>query len=168
MNIKEMTKEEILEFLKNRKIRCANEQESIDVQKKLFDLDIKWISGVKGNIEKSYLFYINKQNKLTHGDDYNYWIDDDRKELSVQELFNIQIKEEPKPKFDPNILQPFDKVLVRDEDTNKWGISFFDTYESRYFHCIEDTYYQCVPYNEETKHLHRTNTEAPEFYQIWK
>jgi hypothetical protein len=169
-NNNEMTKEEILEFLKNRKIRCASEQESIDVQKKLFDLGIKWISNFRPDVEKFYLFYINEQNQLTRGVIYKYWVDDDRKELSVQELLSIQIKEEQKPKFNPNTLQPFDKVLVRDDDTCKWGISFFDIYEYElgHFCCIEDTYYQCVPYNEETKHLHRTNNEAPEFYQIWK
>jgi hypothetical protein len=34
-NNNEMTKAEILEFLKNRKIRCSSEQESIDAQKKI-------------------------------------------------------------------------------------------------------------------------------------
>jgi hypothetical protein len=113
---------------------------------------------------------LNDINFLIPVENYKDWIEDPREELKVQDLLDIQIKEEQKPKFNPNTLQPFDKVLVRDEDTNKWGISFFDIYEyeSGYFCCIEDTYYQCVPYNEETKHLHRTNNEAPEYYQIWK
>jgi hypothetical protein len=64
------------------------------LKKKLFDLGIKWISNFRPDVEKFYLLYINEQNQLTRGVNYKYWIDDDRKELSVQELLSIQIKEE--------------------------------------------------------------------------
>jgi hypothetical protein len=170
---KKMTKEEALEFLKNKKILCKNEKESLEVQnkflelrKKLLNLDCIWRTTTK----MYYLFFIDNISVFTPIDNYNVWVEDPREELKVQELLSIQIKEEQKPKFNPNTLQPFDKVLVRDDDTCKWGISFFDIYEYElgHFCCIEDTYYQCVPYNEETKHLHRTNNEAPEYYQIWK
>lgn len=78
------------------------------------------------------------------------------------------------PKFDPKTLQPFDKVLVRDDHNQKWECSLFS-----YINIIDDIYYPyvtiintgykyCIPYNEETKHLVGTSEEAPEFYRYWE
>ena len=53
-----------------------------------------------------------------------------------------------KAKFDPNTLNPFDKVLARN-DIEDWSCVFFS-------HIVRD---------EETKHLVGTNKEAPEFYR---
>ena len=77
-----------------------------------------------------------------------------------------------KPKFDPNTLQPFDKVLVRDTNSEKWRIQLFshiikDCFPSEY-HCINSCYNFCIPYNMETKHLVGTTDEAPEFYRYWE
>ena len=78
-----------------------------------------------------------------------------------------------KPKFDPNTLKPFDKVLVRDDRNEKWQCSLFS-----YININDDIYYSyvaintgykcCIPYNEETKHLIGTKDEAPEYYRYWK
>lgn len=77
------------------------------------------------------------------------------------------------PKFDPNTLKPFDKVLVRDDRNEKWQCSLFS-----FINIIDDIYYPyvaittghkcCIPYNDETKHLVGTNDEAPEYYKYWK
>ena len=77
-----------------------------------------------------------------------------------------------KPKFDPKTLQPFDKVLVRDINSEKWKIQLFshiikDCFPSEY-HCIGSCYNFCIPYNDDTKHLVGTNEEAPEFYKYWE
>ena len=76
-----------------------------------------------------------------------------------------------KPKFNPNTLKPFDKVLVRDINSEKWKIQLFshiikDCFPSEY-HCIGSCYNFCIPYNDDTKHLVETNEEAPEFYRYW-
>ena len=76
-----------------------------------------------------------------------------------------------KPKFDPKTLQPFDKVLVRDINSEKWKIQLFshiikDCFPSEY-HCIGSCYNFCIPYNDDTKHLVGTNQEAPEYYRYW-
>ena len=81
--------------------------------------------------------------------------------------FNVK-----KPKFDPKTLQPFDKVLVRDTNSEKWRIQLFshiikDCFPSEY-HCINSCYNFCIPYNMETKHLVGTTDEAPEFYRYWE
>lgn len=77
-----------------------------------------------------------------------------------------------KPKFDPKTLCPFDKVLVRDRDVERWSCGIFShiinvcvPYE---FHCICSVYQYCIPYNDDTKYLVDTTKEAPEFYRYWE
>ena len=77
-----------------------------------------------------------------------------------------------KVKFDPNTLKPFDKVLVRDINSEKWKIQLFshiikDCFPHEY-HCIGSCYNFCIPHNDDTKHLVSTNDEAPEFYRYWE
>lgn len=81
----------------------------------------------------------------------------------------------PKPKeerFDPKTLQPFDKVLVRDETgNNNWNASLFIRIEPGWDYTvltISSAWKWCVPYNEDTKHLLGTSKEAPEFYRWWE
>ena len=82
--------------------------------------------------EKQRLFNALKEN------DYEW--DAEKKELKKIE-----------PKFDINILQPFDKVLGRNSNTSYWVVSFFGCIKkgSNYkFICSDNIYYkQCVPYN---------------------
>ena len=76
-----------------------------------------------------------------------------------------------KHKFDPKTLQPFDKVLVRDYNTEKWECDFFShTIESGVYKyaTIKCVFRQCIPYNDDTKHLVCTTEEAPEFYRYWE
>lgn len=80
-----------------------------------------------------------------------------------------------KEKFDPKTLQPFDKVLVRDDDpcvfwrcsfySHTWGHENITTYR---YAAMDDSYAFCIPYNDETKHLVGTTDEAPEFYRYWE
>ena len=52
--------------------------------------------------------------------------------------------------------KPFDRVLVRDYDSQNWKCGIFSQYmqdvQYKYL-CVGNTYMQCIPYNEETKHL---------------
>lgn len=80
-------------------------------------------------------------------------------------------KFEPKqPKFDPNTLQPFDKVLVRDGKAESWMCDIYShkLKDDNFYVCISNEYYYCIPYNEETKHLVGTTEEASEFYRYWE
>ena len=72
-------------------------------------------------------------------------------------------------KFDINTLKPFDKVLARDGSSYKWVVSFFSHLKDTGFKfvCSSDVYQECVPYNDETKHLIGTNKECPEYYKTW-
>ena len=74
-------------------------------------------------------------------------------------------------KFDVSTLHPFDKVLVRDYKTSRWGVGLFAYYKegvSRPFWCNTASWGQCVPYNDDTKHLIGTMNDAPEYYKVWE
>ena len=73
-------------------------------------------------------------------------------------------------KFDPKTLQPFDKVLVKDDDTCNWRVDFYSNkVESKKFPymCVGAICKYCIPYNNNTKHLVGTSDEAPEYYRWW-
>ena len=76
-----------------------------------------------------------------------------------------------KPKFDPNTLNPFDKVLARN-DREEWNCTFFSHIvkdeETYPYACGYDMFTYCIPYNDDTKHLIGTTEEAPECYRYWE
>ena len=57
--------------------------------------------------------------------------------------------------------KPFDKVLVRGGDSCTWRIEFFEREDKDNkafpYACMNYNYGECIPYNEETKHLLGTN-----------
>ena len=73
-------------------------------------------------------------------------------------------------KFDPKTLHPFDKVLTRCDNSEKWDIDLFGYFDNLYKGvCCLDAYLKmCIPYNEETKHLVGTKNDCPEYYKWWK
>ena len=72
------------------------------------------------------------------------------------------------PKFDPNTLQPFDKVLVRNFPVSIWQCGIFSHQHFNQYFVYNDTYKFCIPYNNDTKHLIGTTDEAPEYYRYWE
>ena len=80
--------------------------------------------------------------------------------------FNVK-----KHRFDPNTLQPFDKVLVRDINTHTWRCSLFSHIiknDNFPYKCVGNAFVYCIPYNDKTKHLVGTTDEAPEYYSYWE
>ena len=76
-----------------------------------------------------------------------------------------------KDKFDPKILKPFNRVLVRDSYDTKWECNIFSHMcdNNGYpYHCMSDIFKLCIPYNNDTKHLVGTTDEAPEYYRYWE
>ena len=87
--------------------------------------------------------------------------------------FKVKVKVKTfKPKFNPNTLQPFDKVLVRDDSLECWEAQLFSHIIKDENHfpyvCTNDSNRYCIPYNDDTKHLVGTTDEAPEFYRYWR
>ena len=63
--------------------------------------------------------------------------------------------------------QPFDKVLVRDVDCT-WVADFFSHNDEHGYVASGGLYWeQCVPFNEETRHLIGTTTNYHGKYQTW-
>ena len=78
-----------------------------------------------------------------------------------------------KPKFDPNTLHPFDKVIVRNFDYQIWHADIFSHVETdedgSYYNTIkDDNYLMVIPYNDDTIYLVGTSEEAPEYYRYWE
>lgn len=73
--------------------------------------------------------------------------------------------------FDFSKLEPFDKVLVRNEEHDFWKAAFFDKYlknQNYPFRTISnyDYWKQCMPYNDDTKHFKDTAKQIPDFYKL--
>ena len=63
-----------------------------------------------------------------------------------------------KPKFDE--LKPFDKVVVRCSEADRWSIDFFSYKVHNGYICTGDAWFgYCLPYNDETAHLLGTTNE---------
>lgn len=65
-------------------------------------------------------------------------------------LKKLGIEEDPKFNF-----KPFDKVVVRENDSLDWEIDLFMKYEKEFetYRCMTGRWKQCLPFNEETEHL---------------
>lgn len=98
--------------------------------------------------------YENVECVLWPSKDHRAWDDEAYKILGI----------EKKPPFG---FQPFDKVLVRDSCDEKWRADFFShIYDNQYYQCVGCQWQQCIPYNDETKHLLGTKQEPPEKYRL--
>ena len=71
-------------------------------------------------------------------------------------------------RFDVNTLQPFDKVLVRNYNNRIWEPDFFGYIKGDWVWSLQTAYNQCIPYNEETKHLLGTTNDCPDYYKWWE
>lgn len=94
----------------------------------------------------------------------------DQRDWSKFERFWDKLKKE---KFDVNSLQPFDKLLVRDKNTQRWSIDLYSFYDidsgcdGYPIVTLATRYRYAIPYNEDTKHLVGTS-DCPEYYKWWE
>ena len=76
----------------------------------------------------------------------------------------------PKPHYDISSFKPFDKVLVRYYSEERWKCGLFShlsTHSGAKFVCVAATYTQCIPFNDDTKHLLGTTDPCDEQYINW-
>ena len=94
----------------------------------------------------------------------------EQRDWSKFERFWDKPKVEKVEKFDPKTLHPFDKVLVRVDKNDCWMATHFSHVDDYTHKAVCDTFYytQCVPYNEETKHLVGKTDDCPEYYKWWR
>ena len=88
----------------------------------------------------------------------------DQRDWSKFERFWAKPKVE---KFDPKTFQPFDKLLVRFAEHRIWMPDFF-AYKENMGAINGNCRRECIPYNEETKHLIGTNNDCPDYYKWWE
>jgi hypothetical protein len=170
METRKMTLKEAQDFVKNTKYIVWSEEESCELQEKLFEIGCEWlvVGQITNNTEHPFLF-VDENLKLTytHKESCQFFDESTNICILTDDVLCIEIEQE-RPKFDPNTLKPFDKVLVRDSKNEKWRARFFDLYEDGEFGTTCNCYWKnIIPYNEETKHLVGTADEAPDFYNIW-
>lgn len=75
-----------------------------------------------------------------------------------------------KEKFDVNTLQPFDKVLARDNPNDPWSIDLF-SHKKEGRNLVKGLYYTwhwVIPYGNDTKHLVGTTDDCPKYYKWWE
>ena len=75
-------------------------------------------------------------------------------------------------KFDITTLKPFDKVLVRDEDGQKWMCDIFSYYDDKnprypFWGVGRSNSKQCIPYKG-NEHLLGTTNDCDDFYKTWE
>ena len=94
------------------------------------------------------------------------WPSKDHRAWDSEALRILGIEKKPETPFN---LQPFDKVLVRDSCSEKWRAEFFSHIDDNQYlpyMCVGCIWKQCIPYNDETKHLLGTKQEPPEKYRL--
>lgn len=121
------------------------------------------IVGISICDEVPYANFYTEDGTCLVGEEYNKLV------LVKQEFEDGDILADDKDIKPKCTLQPFDKVLVRDFNIDEWfATSFSDaTINGRYRVCNNCYYDQCIPYNDETKHLIGTTGDAPEKYKTW-
>lgn len=159
----------------NDTVRFATEEE----KQRLFDAikanGYKWNSETK-TLEKLIVPKFKVGDKIRHKNhpregytvteikDTHYILDD---ELALPFLSHDGYELVPN-KFDPKFLNPFDKVLVRDNSDDAWSISLYSHYSGCMpypFECINLVYFrQCIPY-EGNEHLLNTVNDCDEYYK---
>lgn len=122
--------------------------------------------------EKQYRLATTEELQLLLGklNDAGYYWDSDRKIIS-RNYEEPEKTGETEKKFTIDDFKPFDKVLVRDSSEHCWNISMFSftTGNTRYpYQCLQYTYNQCIPYNEETAHLLGTTKKYNGKYKTWE
>lgn len=95
----------------------------------------------------------------------------DQRDWSKFERFWDKPKKE---RFDPNTLQPFDKVLVSDGCGSVWRTDLYSFNDPKYsydsFPIVTSggCYRYAIPYNDDTKHLVGTTDDCPDYYKWWE
>lgn len=158
----EEEKQKLFQAIKDRGYKWNAETKTLE---KLVEPKFKVGDRIRSVISLSYYTIIGIE-------DDQYVIQPDEPEKFPYHIdFDLEINYELVPKFDITTLKPFDKVLVRDNNTMEWDISFFSHCNGLEFYkysCLNGSgYAQCIPY-EENKHLLGKTDDCSSFYKTWR
>ena len=118
---KRMTRAEAFEWLKGKKVACFNR--SRDVQRKLFEVGIRWSSGYTDVLDYVPFLFINP-NGITVCGNSEWFNTHDYKEISADDILSIEIVEDKKEEAE-NINNDLEKwiEIVRNKYC-RYGWSF--------------------------------------------
>ena len=76
-------------------------------------------------------------------------------------------------RFDQKTWKSGDEVLFRLGETTPWRFGLFshmfsDDFGQEVVSTSDGLYLICIPYNDDTKHLHATTDDCPDYYKWWK
>lgn len=141
-----MKKEEAIKMLSNTKVYVDGKSE--EIQKKLFELGFKWASNSNEvNYTNKPFIFITNYMLMNTTSDMLYFKYNKFTEVKADYILSITIDEECE-------FKPFDKVLVRDDDTKEWRADFFSHIAEVEFNYITvgSCWLQCIPF-EGNEHL---------------
>jgi len=151
-----MTINEARKLLDDTKVYVYNK--SVEIQHKLFNIGYRWKDDKSIEIrhKDAPFLYINKNGLIECGTLMNTFLEENKKEISIDDILSLDFKKE----IENFIFNPFDKVLLRDSNNDIWKPGFFYKINDEEnaliykYKTIEGWYYkQCIPYNDKTKHL---------------
>ena len=127
--MKIMTKEEAFNFLKGKKTMVINEEQSREVQEKLFQAGFKWaFGGAKVKCTDALFLFTDDEDGIITLSCTARTFDESEKEFILPfDILGIEIVEK-KPKFSYK-----QEVLVRDGDEEEWAPAVF-AYKSNQEH----------------------------------
>ena len=140
------------------KTKVYVKDKSEEIQRKAFRLGYKWdqLDGQTPLYMDSPFLYFNRSGCLLFGNNMENFLKHSYEEVTIDYILSL----EPEPECP---FKPFDKVLVRDKDSNEWMPNFFSFQKDNSFYrfiTINDgAYRQCIPY-EGNEHLAFT-TDSP-------
>ena len=126
---------------------------SVAIQEKAFEIGYEWSFGKDVFYKKSPYLFFDEGGIIKHLSDKRYFEDHSGAEISADDFLGLNLE----PDF-----KPFDKVLVRDFDSEEWRVDFFDriSKDKPYrYQCLMSFWHQCVPY-EGNEHLLGITKEA--------
>ena len=144
-----------VEDLKNTKIYLSNEDDRVEFQEKVFELGVRWANKTLGfQLAPNSFYYISNDMHMT-SDPISFSSSFNRCNYNQIFLEDVLAIEEHKEECK---FKPFDKVLVRDAEDERWIPREFSWYNPS---CYDDDYkfevttggryIHCIPYegNEE-------------------
>lgn len=117
--------------------------------------------------QEEYLFYTGQEERGTFV--YAAWSDSVIAEI-IKTHPDYQELELPKPHYDITNFHVGMPVLVRWYNTGRWRYSLYSFYEEDTispFDTVKGSFTQCIPFNEDTKHLLGTTDMCSEEYINW-
>ena len=156
--------------------RFATEEEKAILFQAIKDHGYRWNPETK-TLEELPIFKVGDKIKLRNSK-FVYTIIDllkDRYRATTdsRDLYEIEFERQDAyilvpNKFDITSLKPFDKVLARDCDEDKWKIDFFSDYrDDGTYQCMTFTKNQCIPYKG-NEHLRNTSDSCDDYFKTWK